>query len=172
MSTFVKFAIATALVTVTTGLAQAQQGRSIQVIPAQTAAPAQAVALATPTQNFAPAPVAQAPVAQADVAEAPVAEAPADVAEQAPEVAPQAAPAQPARVQTVPVHAGFAKPAHRPVEKCHDDKPVYTHYAPRYEAPRYHAPRYEAPRAHYAPRAEYAPTLQYAPRIHYAPRYH
>lgn len=131
MSTFVKLAIATALVTATAGLAQAQQGRSIEVLPAQ---------------NFAQVPAQD--LAQAPVAQAPATEAPAEAAEQpgiAP--APQAAPVQtiaPAQRVVAQPRGEPVRPAYQPVEKCHADKPVYGHSAPRYQEQRYYAPpRYE-----------------------------
>jgi hypothetical protein len=150
MSTLLKLAIATAMLTATVGLSQAQQGRSIEVIPAQGSA--------SQAQTFAQAPNAEAPAPEAPAAE------PA-----APEQAEPAAPQQAApipqppqgRAERLPVRP---LPAPKQVEKCHDERPVYSQAQPRYQAPRYEEPRYYAPRYE---RHSYAPRYDYAPRQSY-----
>jgi hypothetical protein len=136
MSNLLKFAAVAAMITAGVGVAQAQQGRSIEVIPAQSQAGQ------GPAQTFAQAPGAEAPAAQA-----------AEPAAPEPQVAP--IPQAP-RAERLPVRP---IPAPKHVEKCHDERPVYGQaYAPRYQertayAPRYQEPRYE--RYSYAPRYDY-----------------
>lgn len=127
MSSLLKLAVATVMITATVGLTQAQvpQGRSIEVLPA--AAENQADSSQTVAQAEAPA-APEAPAAEAPAAPEAAPE-PAPPAQAAPQVAPQVPPA--ARAERLPVRP-IPSPAPRQVEKCHGDKPVYGHYAPRY----------------------------------------
>lgn len=154
MPTLLKLAVAGAMLAVSVGLSQAQQGRSIEVIPAQNAT------------------IQEQTVAQASGAEAPTAEGPAaQLAAPEPVAPPQATPvipAPPPRAERLPVRP-IAAPAPKQVEKCHDEAPVYSHRAPRYHAPRYEEPRYFAPRDE---RYGHAPRHHYAPQHSYGYGYH